>query len=67
MDAYRLAGYKCEGNTAYVNASRMLRNAKVSLYVRHLRDKCQQRQVATIDDLIHQFSAISGESFPDLF
>ncbi len=28
--AYRRAGYKGEGNTAYVNASRLLRNAKVS-------------------------------------
>lgn len=28
--AYKRAGYKGEGNTAYVNASRLLRNAKVS-------------------------------------
>jgi phage terminase small subunit len=60
VDAYRLAGYQGEGNTAYVNASRLLRNAKVSRYVRHLRDKFQQRQAATIDDLIHQLSAIAN-------
>lgn len=32
--AYKRAGYKGEGNTAYVNASRLLRNAKVSEAVR---------------------------------
>lgn len=60
VDAYRLAGYQGEGNTAYSNASRLLRNARVSRYVRHLRDKFQQRQAATIDDLIHQLSAIAN-------
>lgn len=58
VESYRLAGYQGEGNTAYTNASRMLRNAKVSRYVRHLRDKLQQRHAATIDDLIHQLTAI---------
>ncbi|WP_281083917.1 terminase small subunit [Klebsiella quasivariicola] len=60
IDAYRLAGYQGEGNAAYVTASKLLRNPKVARYVRHLRDKFQERQSATIDDLIHQLSAIAN-------
>lgn len=58
IDAYRLSGYKGEGNAAYVTASRLLRNPKVARYVRYLRDKFEQRQADTIDDVIHQLTAI---------
>lgn len=60
VDAYRLAGYKGEGEFAYQSASRLYRNVKVSRYVRHLRDKFEKRQAATIDDLIHQYTAIAN-------
>ncbi|EBQ4228008.1 terminase small subunit [Salmonella enterica] len=60
IEAYRLAGYQAEGNAAYVTASQLLRNPKVARYVRHLRDKFEQRQAATIDDLIHQYTAIAN-------
>lgn len=60
IDAYRLAGYQADGHAAYSIASRLLRNARVSRYVRHLRDKFEKRQAATIDDLIHQLSAIAN-------
>ncbi|HFK4477352.1 TPA: terminase small subunit [Citrobacter sedlakii] len=58
VDAYRLAGYKGEGNTAYSNASRMLRNARVSRYVHHLRNERQKRYSAELDDVITQLVAI---------
>lgn len=41
--AYKRAGYKGEGNTAYVNASRMLRNAKVSRAVQDAMDARAKR------------------------
>jgi hypothetical protein len=60
VDAYRIAGYEGEGSTAHVNASRMLRNAKVFRAVGFLRDKRQQRLSLTEDEIIHQLSAIAS-------
>ncbi|EAU4681609.1 hypothetical protein EAP58_27010 [Salmonella enterica] len=59
-EAYRLAGYQGEGNTIYVNASRLLRNAKVYRAIRWLRDKRQRRLALTEDEIIHQLSAIAS-------
>ncbi|WP_370610918.1 terminase small subunit [Klebsiella aerogenes] len=58
VDAYREAGYQGEGNTAYSNASRMLRNARVSRYIHHLRNERQHRYAAELDDVIAQLMAI---------
>ncbi|ECK2348662.1 terminase small subunit [Salmonella enterica] len=58
VDAYREAGYSGEGATAYSNASRMLRNARVSRYVHHLRNERQKRYSAELDDVITQLVAI---------
>ncbi|MDG1645648.1 terminase small subunit [Klebsiella huaxiensis] len=58
VDAYREAGYSGEGATAYSNASRMLRNARVSRYVHHLRNERQKRYAAELDDVIGQLTAI---------
>ncbi|HED6269641.1 TPA: terminase small subunit [Enterobacter sichuanensis] len=60
VEAYRIAGYQGEGSTAHVNASRMLRNAKVFRAVSFLRDKRQQRLSITEDEIIHQLSAIAS-------
>ncbi|ECK7391401.1 terminase small subunit [Salmonella enterica subsp. enterica] len=60
VESYRMAGYKGEGNAAYAGASQVLRNIRVARYIRHLRDKFEQRQAATIDDLIHQYTAIAN-------
>jgi hypothetical protein len=59
-EAYRLAGYKGEGGTANSNASRMLRNARVSRAVRWLRDRRQQRLALTETEIIHQLSSIAS-------
>lgn len=59
IEAYRLAGYSCEGDTAYAAASRLYRNVKVAKAVRYLRDKFQQRYSAEIDEVIHQLVAIT--------
>ncbi|NIF20274.1 terminase small subunit [Candidatus Pantoea multigeneris] len=50
--AYRRAGYKGEGNTAYVNASRMLRNAKVSRAVRDVMEARARRTAITQDGVL---------------
>ncbi|HGB5894191.1 TPA: terminase small subunit [Salmonella enterica subsp. enterica serovar Kottbus] len=60
VEAYRLAEYQGEGNAAYVNASRLLRNAKVYRAIRWLRDKRQRRLALTEDEIIHQLSAIAS-------
>lgn len=58
VEAYRLAGYIGEGNTAYSNASRLLRNARVARYVHALRNERQKRYSIELDDLITQLTAI---------
>lgn len=58
VDAYRLAGYVGTGNAAYVTASQLLRNPKVSRYVHHLRNERQKRYAAELDDVIGQLTAI---------
>ncbi|MDF7679093.1 terminase small subunit [Enterobacteriaceae bacterium ESL0689] len=50
--AYRRAGYKGEGNTAYVNASRLLRNAKVSQAIRDALDERSRRVRITQDEVL---------------
>ncbi|EIN7571576.1 terminase small subunit [Salmonella enterica] len=59
-EAYRLAGYQGERNTIYVNASRLLRNAKVYRAISWLRDKRQRRLALTEEEIIHQLSAIAS-------
>lgn len=58
IEAYRLAGYEGTGNAAYVTASQLLRNPKVSRYVHHLRNQRQRRYAAELDDVIGQLTAI---------
>lgn len=60
IDAYRLAGYKSEGNTASAGASQLLRNIKVSRAIRWLRDKRQKRLALTEEEIIHQLSSIAS-------
>ncbi|KTR48446.1 terminase small subunit, partial [Pantoea ananatis] len=50
--AYKRAGYKGEGNTAYVNASRMLRNAKVGQAVRDAMDARAKRTQINQDSVL---------------
>ncbi|HEO9044219.1 TPA: terminase small subunit [Enterobacter kobei] len=60
IEAYRLADYAGEGNTAYSNASRMLRNARVLRAIRWLRDHHQKRLALTEREIIHQLSSIAS-------
>ena len=65
-DAYRLAGYQGTGATANSNASRMLRNARVSRAIRWLRDKRQRRLALTEAEIIHQLSSIASMDVNEL-
>ncbi|MEG2041055.1 MAG: terminase small subunit, partial [Hafnia sp.] len=58
VEAYRLAGYSDVGHGAYANASRLMRNDKVSRYIRYLRNERQTRYSAELDDVIAQLAAI---------
>ncbi|WP_279084115.1 terminase small subunit [Kluyvera ascorbata] len=58
VEAYRLAGYSDVGHGAYANASRLMRNDKVSRYIRHLRNERQVRYTVELDDVIAQLKAI---------
>ncbi|WP_237929964.1 terminase small subunit [Buttiauxella sp. S19-1] len=60
VDAYRLAGYKAEGNAAYVTASQLLRNPKVARAIRWLRDKRQRRMALVESEIIHQLVSIAN-------
>ena len=50
--AYKRSGGKGEGNTAYVNASRMYRNAKVSQAIRDALDARERRTLITQDTVL---------------
>jgi hypothetical protein len=56
-DAYRLAGYKCDGENAYFAASQIYRN-KVRRYIHAIRNERQKRYAAELDDVIGQLTAI---------
>ncbi|HGT5891176.1 TPA: hypothetical protein ACM35S_005410, partial [Escherichia coli] len=57
-EAYRLAGYEGEGNTAWVAASRLYRNDKVYRAISYFRNQYQKRYTADLDLLVSQLMAI---------
>lgn len=58
VEAYRLAGYKCDGENAYFAASQVYRNIKVRRYIYAMRKERQARYSAELDDVIAQLNAI---------
>ncbi|EJE8079386.1 terminase small subunit [Escherichia coli] len=58
VEAYRLAGYESEGNSAYVTASQLLRNPKVYRAISYFRNQYQKRYTADLDLLVSQLMAI---------
>ncbi|MEI7261319.1 terminase small subunit [Pectobacterium carotovorum] len=57
--AYKRAGYKGEGNTAYVNATRMLRNANAARAIRDALDARERRTQITQDDVLKMWWEIA--------
>jgi phage terminase small subunit len=66
-EAYKSAGYSADGNSAEVNAARLLRNAKVSARVEELKGKAAERTVVTIENLTDRLLKIAekGEGAKD--
>ncbi|MGN8012607.1 terminase small subunit [Enterobacter sp. 22325] len=58
VEAYKKAGYKCTGDTAYAAASRMYRNVKVSRAIKALAKRMRQRYTADLDEIVDQLVAI---------
>ncbi|MGP0902089.1 terminase small subunit [Serratia sp. CY76391] len=58
VEAYRLAEFEGEGNTAYVGASRLYRKDKVQRAIRDLEKKVAKRYQVEFDELISQLVAI---------
>ncbi|WP_208952179.1 terminase small subunit [Rahnella sp. ChDrAdgB13] len=59
VEAYRLAGYEGQGNTAYVGASRLYRKDKVSKAIRALKNRVRERYSAELDEIVDQLVAIT--------
>lgn len=59
VEAYKKAGYKCTGDTAYAAASRMYRNVKVSRAIKALAKRMRQRYTADLDEIVDQLVAIT--------
>lgn len=64
--AYKRAGYKGEGNTAYVNATRMLRNAKVSRAITDALAERERRTEITQDAVLKMWWDIATADVNEL-
>ena len=64
--AYKRAGYKGEGNTAYVNATRMLRNAKVSRAITDALAERERRTEITQDAVLKMWWDIATTDVNEL-
>ncbi|HHR6132283.1 TPA: terminase small subunit [Providencia alcalifaciens] len=64
--AYKRAGYKGEGNTAYVNATRMLRNAKVSRAIADALAERERRTEITQDAVLKMWWDIATADVNEL-
>lgn len=58
VEAYRRAGYRCEGKNAYFGASQVYRNIKVAKAIRDLEAKASKRYQADLDELVDQLVSI---------
>ncbi|MGL5386647.1 MAG: terminase small subunit [Serratia sp. (in: enterobacteria)] len=58
VEAYRKAGYTCQGNTAYAAASRLYRDVKVRRAIRDQEARTAKRYEADLDQVINQLMAI---------
>jgi phage terminase small subunit len=50
-ESYLLAGYKAEGSSCEVNASRLLRNAKVADYIKWRNEQLDSKYIADLEEV----------------
>ncbi|MGP3033113.1 terminase small subunit [Serratia ureilytica] len=66
VDAYRKAGYKCQGNNIYPAASQVYRNINVQRAIRDGLECQQKRYGAELDEIVHQLVSIARADPNDL-
>lgn len=59
VEAYKKAGYKCEGAAVYPAASQIYRNINVAKAIRTLEKRFRERYTADIDEIVDQLVAIT--------
>lgn len=59
VEAYRLAKYEGQGNTAYVGASRLYRKDKISKAIRVMGNRVRERYTAEMDEIVDQLVSIT--------
>jgi phage terminase small subunit len=64
--SYLRAGYEAEGNAAEVNASRLLRNAKVLEYIKERNEQLDVRFIADITEAKRFWTEIMRDSVADI-
>lgn len=57
--SYIEAGYDARGNVAEVNASRLLRNAKVQERMAELRDTVEEKDLVTLEEVVGSLKRIA--------
>ena len=57
-EAYKRAGYKAKGNSAEVNASRLLSNAKVREYIDKIIASKQSERIASQDEILEYLTKV---------
>ena len=63
--AYKKAGYKGTGNTAEVNSTRLLRNAKIVDYMALLGQKIEKNTIASIEEVQEYWTGYIRQSGED--
>ncbi|HDS5485161.1 terminase small subunit [Enterobacter chengduensis] len=59
VEAYKKAGYKCEGKNLHFGAAQIYRNIKVSRAIKALAKRVRQRYTADLDEIVDQLVAIT--------
>lgn len=59
IEAYKKAGYKCEGKNLHFGAAQIYRNIKVSRAIKALTKRMRQRYTADLDEIVDQLVAIT--------
>lgn len=64
-DAYLEAGYKASGDAVYVNASKLLRKAKVEARIQELQSKVERKNILSVQKRKEILSQIGGSQLSD--
>jgi phage terminase small subunit len=57
-DSYKRAGYKAKGKSIEVNASKLLRNPKVSVYIAKVMESKDKERIASQDEILSYLTQV---------